>query len=144
VVVFEVQENSDVTFRLYDWNRVDAKTGQPRTLQVDRALACVDFGECAGGLVAPVVEATAPVECERLFHCRHFGLSRLHGESPFPVGAPDVPTVLVCIDGTGQLEHGGAAYATRKGDVFLLPAVIGTCTFRPSSAVSVLEIAIPE
>ena len=38
VVVFEVQENSDVTFRLYDWNHVDAKTGKPRALQVDRAL----------------------------------------------------------------------------------------------------------
>lgn len=34
-LVFEVQENSDVTFRLYDWDRIDAKTGQPRDLQVD-------------------------------------------------------------------------------------------------------------
>ena len=54
IVVFEVQENSDVTFRLYDWNHVDAKTGKPRALQVNQALACVDFGECAGGLLAPV------------------------------------------------------------------------------------------
>jgi mannose-6-phosphate isomerase len=43
VVVFEVQQNSDVTFRLYDWDHVDAKTGQPRALQVDQALACIDF-----------------------------------------------------------------------------------------------------
>ena len=43
VVVFEVQQNSDVTFRLYDWGHVDAKTGQPRPLQVDQALACIDF-----------------------------------------------------------------------------------------------------
>ena len=42
VVVFEVQENSDVTFRLYDWDRIDARTGQPRSLQVDQALACFD------------------------------------------------------------------------------------------------------
>jgi hypothetical protein len=35
--VFEVQQNSDVTFRLYDWGYVDAKTGQPRPLQVDQA-----------------------------------------------------------------------------------------------------------
>jgi mannose-6-phosphate isomerase len=38
VVVFEVQQNNDVTFRLYDWGHVDAKTGQPRALQIDRAL----------------------------------------------------------------------------------------------------------
>jgi mannose-6-phosphate isomerase len=144
IVVFEVQENSDVTFRLYDWNHVDAKTGKPRALQVDRALACIDFGECAGGLVAPVVEATEPVEREWLFRCEHFRLSRLRGESPFTVGASGVPSVLVCIEGAGQVEHGGAAYAIGKGDVVLLPAVVGACTFRPSSAVSVLELAIPE
>jgi hypothetical protein len=44
-VVFEVQQNSDVMFRPYDWNHVDAKTGQPRALQVDQALACIDFAE---------------------------------------------------------------------------------------------------
>ena len=37
VVVFEVQENSDVTFRLYDWDHIDAKTGEKRPLQVDQA-----------------------------------------------------------------------------------------------------------
>jgi len=144
IVVFEVQENSDVTFRLYDWNHVDAKTGKPRALQVDRALACIDFGGCAGGLVAPVVEATEPVERERLFRCEHFRLSRLRGQSPFTVGASGVPSVLVSVEGAGQVEHGGAAYALGKGDVFLLPAVLGACTFQPSSAVSVLEIEIPE
>ena len=47
LVVFEVQENSDVTFRLYDWDHVDAKTGQPRPLQVDQAMACIDFAQGA-------------------------------------------------------------------------------------------------
>jgi len=144
IVVFEVQENSDVTFRLYDWNHVDAKTGKPRALQVDQALACVDFAECAGGLVAPVVEATTPVDRERLFHCEHFRLSRLHGDAPFAVGTPGVPSVLVCIAGAGHVGHGGATYAVGKGEVFLLPAVTGTCTFRPCGTVSVLEIEIPE
>jgi mannose-6-phosphate isomerase len=144
IVVFEVQENSDVTFRLYDWNHVDAKTGKPRALQVDRALACIDFADCAGGLVAPVVEATEPVERERLFHCEQFWLSRLHGDSPFTVGPAGVPRVLVCIEGTGQVEHDGAQYAIRKGDVFLLPAVLGVCSVQPRGAVNLLEIEIPE
>src|SRR5580700_12207000 len=64
VVVFEIQQNSDVTFRLYDWGHVDPKTGQPRPLQLEQALACVDFGAGAGGLVAPVMEALTPVERE--------------------------------------------------------------------------------
>ena len=45
VVVFEVQENSDVTFRLYDWDRVDPKTGKPRPLQVEQAIACIDLSK---------------------------------------------------------------------------------------------------
>ncbi|MFZ0638716.1 MAG: type I phosphomannose isomerase catalytic subunit [Candidatus Acidiferrales bacterium] len=144
VVVFEVQENSDVTFRLYDWGHVDPKTGRPRALQVDQALACINFADGAAGLVAPVVEATAPVERERLFQCEHFWLWRLCGHSPFVVGAAGVPRVLICTEGAGQVEHGGATYAVGKGDVVLLPAVVGACAFRPNSAVNLLEIAIPE
>jgi mannose-6-phosphate isomerase len=144
IVVFEVQENSDVTFRLYDWNHVDVKTGKPRPLQVDQALASVDFAQCAGGLVAPVVESKTPVERERLFHCEHFWLSRLQAGVPFAVGKPDVPTVLVCIAGAGQIDHAGAPYPVRKGDVFLLPAVTGPCTFSPCGTASVLEIEIPQ
>jgi mannose-6-phosphate isomerase len=144
VVVFEVQQNSDVTFRLYDWGHVDAKTGKPRELQVDQALACVDFGGTAGGLVKPVVESAAPVERETLFDCAQFRLSRVRGQSPFVVGAAAVPRVLVCIEGTGQVEYAGAAYEAGKGDVVLLPAVLGACTFQPRGAVNVLEIEIPE
>jgi len=143
VVVFEVQQNSDVTFRLYDWDHVDVKTGQPRALQVDQALACIDFAAGSVGRVTPVVEATTPVERERLFDCEHFRLWRLRGRSAFTTGTAGVPCVLACIDGMGQIEHGGTTYAVGRGDVFLLPAVIGTCTFRPQSAVNLLEIALP-
>jgi mannose-6-phosphate isomerase len=144
VVVFEVQQNSDVTFRLYDWNHVDPKTGQARPLQVDQALACIDFGTCAGGLVTPLLEQTTPVRRERLFQCEPFRLWRIRGESRFTVGAAGVPRVLVCIEGEGQIEHCEAIYAAGKGDVFLLPAVLGACIFQPRGAVNVLEIEIPE
>ena len=102
VVVFEVQENSDTTFRLYDWGHVDAKTGEPRTLQVDQALACIDFTHGVVGPLEPVVVATMPVRRERLFQCEQFRLWRLRGASPFPVGATGEPRVLVCIAGAGR------------------------------------------
>jgi len=144
LVVFEIQQNSDVTFRLYDWDHIDPKTGKPRALQVDKAMACIDFSEGPVGRVTPVLEATTPVERERLFHCEHFWLWRLRGQSPFTVGAIDSPGVLVCVDGAGQVEHGSATYAVGKGEVFLLPAEIGKCVFRPRGAVNVLEISIPD
>jgi mannose-6-phosphate isomerase len=144
VVAFEVQENSDVTFRLYDWGHVDAKTGQPRALQVDKALACIDFAQVAVGPVFSELESAMPIMRERLFNCEHFRLWRLRGESSFMVGEAEKPRVLVCIAGSGQLEYDGANYAVGKGDVLLLPAVIGACDFRPHGAVNLLEIALPE
>ena len=80
IVVFEIQQNSDVTFRLYDWDHVDPKTGKPRPLQIDKAIACIDFAEGPVGRVTPVVETVTPVERERLFHCEHFWLWRLARE----------------------------------------------------------------
>jgi mannose-6-phosphate isomerase len=144
LVVFEIQQNSDVTFRLYDWDHIDPRTGKPRALQVDKAMACIDFSEGPVSLVAPVVEATTPVERERLFRCEHFWLWRLRGQLPFTVGEADLPRVLVCVEGEGQVEHGSATYAVGRGDVFLLPAVIGKCVFRPRGAVILLEILIPD
>ncbi len=144
LVVFEVQENSDVTFRLYDWDRVDPKTDKPRPLQVEQALACIDFEQVAIGPVTPVIEEEAPVKCERLFHCEHFSVWRHEGQSPFTVGAAGVPRLLVCIDGEGELEHSGADYPVGRGDVVLLPAEVGACTYRPRNAVNLLEVALPE
>jgi mannose-6-phosphate isomerase len=116
IVVFEVQQNSDVT--------------------------CIDFEGSAFGLVAPRVETTTPVERERIFDCEPFRLWRLLGQAPFPVGAAAEPRVVVCIAGSGQVEHGNTPYAVGKGDVWLLPAEAGVCTFRPSQEVTLLEIAI--
>jgi mannose-6-phosphate isomerase len=144
VVVFEVQENSDVTFRLYDWNHVDAKTGQPRPLQVDQAMACIDFAQGAIRPVAPLVDESKPVSRERLFDCEQFELWRFGGKSPFGVGAERTPRVLVCLAGDGQVEHKGANYAIGKGDVLLLPALVGACVCRPRGAISLLEISLPE
>ncbi len=145
VVVFEIQQNSDETFRLYDWGHVDQKTGKPRPLQVDRALASVDYAECDAGLVRPIVEDAAPLSREKLFDCDYFRLARLRGDSPFLVGAPGVPSVLVCIAGAGRVEGAEVQYSIGKGNVFLLPAVLGTCTCKPGdSGLSVLEISIPE
>ena len=144
VVVFEIQENSDVTFRLDDWGHIDPKTGRPRALQIDQALSAINMAQGEIAPVAPVVEETKPVERERLFDCDHFRLWRLRGQSPFAVGAAGAPRVLVCIEGTGRVEHGGQTYAVAKGDVLLLPAAVGVGAFRPSGAVTLLEVALPE
>ena len=144
IVAFEVQQNSDVTFRLYDWNHIDAKTGKPRALQIDQAIACIDFTQVEKAPVIPVLEEQNSVMRERLFQCEYFRLWRLIGKLPFTVGEKDTPRVLVCIDGEGKLEHNNSSYTLRKGDVWLLPAIVGSCFFCPIETVSLLEIALTE
>lgn len=143
VVVFEIQQNSDVTFRLYDWNHIDPKTGNPRQLQVDQALACTDFSEGAINPIMPIVEDVKPVLRERLLHCDYFIVWRLQGELQFKVGKLDAPHILVCIAGEGQLEYKDNFYAINKGDVILLPAIVGECFCHPNSTITLLEISIP-
>jgi mannose-6-phosphate isomerase len=144
LLVLEVQENSDVTFRLHDWDRVDPATGQPRSLQVDQALACIDFAQGVLAPVVPVVEAESPARRERLFDCEHFRLWRIQGELAFTVGAAGLPRVLICIAGAGEVDHDGASHPIGRGDVMLLPAMVGECTVRPRGPLSVLEVALPE
>jgi mannose-6-phosphate isomerase len=144
VMVFEVQENSDVTFRLYDWDHVDARTGEPRDLQIDQALACVDFDQGAIEPEVPSVETTAPVRREAYFDDPHFRLWRLTGSAPFEVGAEGAPRILVCIEGAGCVESGGADHPLARGGVILLPAALGVFRFRPEGSVTLLEIAVAE
>jgi mannose-6-phosphate isomerase len=141
VVAFEVQQNSDLTFRLYDWDRDDPRTGRTRALQVDQALACADFAAGPVVPVLPVADQGSPGE--QLFRCEQFGVRRFSGETRFSVGEQGMPRVLVCIGGEGDLEYDGQAFAVRAGEVVLLPAAVGACVFRPGGVASMLEVSLP-
>src|SRR5207248_5050252 len=73
VLMVEVQQTSDATFRLFDWNRRDAE-GRSRPLHVEQALACID---CNAGLITPVIANGYSSDGEvhqRLVECRYFTL----------------------------------------------------------------------
>lgn len=142
-VVFEIQENSDVTFRLFDWDRTDPKTGEPRALQLDDALACIDYNQVGICPIDPLPDPKNPDSKEQLFNCRYFIVCRTTTDLPFTVGKINEPTVLVCLDGKGKINFFENNYPMVKGDVFILPACIGECVYQPSETVTLLEIAIP-
>ncbi len=144
LVVFEIQQNSDVTYRLYDWDRIDEKTGKPRDLQVEEAIACIDFAQTSIGPVKPVVEKEGSVLREKVFDSDKFCLWRLTGKSVFTVGKAAAPRILVCIEGTGEVESEQEKYKLSKGEVMLLPAIAGVCNFLPQGEVTLLEIALPD
>lgn len=140
VAVFEVQQNSDVTFRLFDWDRVDASTGKPRELHIDKALQCIDYER---GPVGPVTPIRQDDGSELLFDTTHFKLWRHQSSTPFMVGARDEPRVVVGASGGGEITTAGHAYRLRQGDVFLLPAEVGEVQFTPSGLATVFDIGFP-
>jgi len=144
VIVFEVQENSDVTYRLYDWGRIDEKTGKPRDLQVEKALACIDFSKTAIGPAKPTFKPDGPEVLELLVEDEHFTVMRHAAYAPFTVGKENTPRVLVCIEGQGELGHQTENYPFNTGDVMLLPASVGACPLIPKNKIVVLEIILPD
>lgn len=141
-VVFEVQENSDVTFRLYDWDRKDPKTGKPRELQVENAMACIDYNQVEIGPIIPV-KSTEVKNAELLFDNEHFKLWRIESDTQVDVGFKDEPVILVCINGKGTMRYENKDYSISKGEVMLLPAIVGQFELHPNSEITVLQIAIP-
>lgn len=138
ILLFEVQQTSDITYRLYDWDRVDAKTGQPRQLHVDRGLACADF---AAGPCYPVdpERTNRPHRCERLVKCPYFTLHR-HGHADrFAVGATGECRVVVGVEGRGHLVWNDRGFPIGPGVVMLLPAAVGECAIAPQGPLTILE-----
>ena len=141
VLVFEVQENSDTTFRLFDWDHVDAKTGKPRPLQIEQALKAINFDQ---GAIRPQPDGVGAPTHEVLLDCGHFRVTRWPQAEDFAVGAPDDPRVLVCVMGRVNVVAGGEIVAMTRGDVVLIPAELGVASVRPTEHTILFEIAIPE
>ncbi len=145
LVLFEVQQTSDLTYRLYDWNRVDARTGLPRTLHLTESFHCIDF---TAGPRQPVVpsarQGTAHACRERLVSCDYFTLDRYTVYDRCRVGGSDQCRILVCLDGDGQLESTAQSYPLKRGDVYLLPAEVGMCGVLTSAQLTLLECGLPE
>jgi mannose-6-phosphate isomerase len=138
ILLFEVQQTSDITYRLYDWDRVDAKTGQPRELHIENGLSCSDF---AAGPCHPVRPATGD-RSERLVDCEYFALHHHSHHEAFNVGADGHCRVVVGVEGRGHIDWNGQCYPVRPGSVVMLPAAVGACALIPEGVITVLECAI--
>jgi mannose-6-phosphate isomerase len=66
LVIFEIQQNSDTTYRVFDWNRVDA-AGKPRQLHIEESLKCIDFEDFEPSLTAKNGAPIRPLARHALF-----------------------------------------------------------------------------
>lgn len=147
VLMAEVQQTSDATFRLFDWNRKDAE-GKSRTLHIREALACIDWSR---GPVEPVRANafTAPAEQVRggdrqpLVRCEYFELEYVQGKAPLPLGGEGRMQVLILLRGAARWQSHGHAERASAGEVWLLPAALPRTVWEPDDFFGGLLCTLP-
>jgi mannose-6-phosphate isomerase len=141
VVVYEVQQNSDTTYRLYDWGRVDAQTGKPRALHIADALRVV---RPYGGPGPAAGELFREEHCERTVYIRnpHFALEKLelHG-SLTDAFAGGFAAYSVVRGGGAVMKDGEVCFEVSLGDSFVSPAAAGPVQF--NGDMTVLKTYVP-
>lgn len=146
VVVAEVQTPSDVTYRVYDWDRVDPATGRPRELHLEQALQCISYD--AGPIVGEESQHVASVwtAVTSLIRCDSFVIERVRMvegvEQPIPY---EEMVIWIVLEGRGQLTCDGCPKPIpfKAGDTVLLPAALGNGQVKTLEICVWLEVSLP-
>jgi len=117
-VIVEIQENSDTTYRVFDWNRLD-EHGSPRQLHVGNSLRSIDFEDFEPALLAPEGEKLVAHD---LFHVDKWTINRPRAASP-----PGKFAIVVCLSG----EVACAGRVLTPGNFFLVPACLAERNLEP-------------
>lgn len=136
LVVAEIQQTSDITYRLYDFDRVDAQ-GKTRELHIDLALEAINYNK---------VDTYRPYNKEinqsnAIVDCPYFTTNFIPLDGAEAVTKTgNTFTVYMCVDGKFELEYDSVVYKYKKGDTVLVPAAM--TDFVLSGKASILEIYI--
>ncbi|WP_278036274.1 type I phosphomannose isomerase catalytic subunit [Flavobacterium nitratireducens] len=136
LVVAEIQQTSDITYRIYDFDRVDAQ-GNGRELHIDLALDAINYDK----VDTYKNYSKEPNKSNTVVDCPYFttNLIPLDGEVKVNKNG-ETFTVYMCVEGSFELDYNGMKYSYKKGDTVLIPAEIKA--FVLSGKASVLEIYI--
>jgi mannose-6-phosphate isomerase len=144
LVLCEIQENSDITYRVWDYNRVDAN-GKRRPLHVEKALAATNFGEQTGGKLAPCEVARGALRETFLAACRYFATERWDFSQRIgAVTSRDRFELFIILDGGGQFECGAERVEFRAAQTWLIPAALGAFQLEPHGPTSLLRTYVPD
>lgn len=135
LVVYEVQQSSDTTYRLYDWQRVGAD-GKPRALHIPEALEAINYQ--AGPVTPQVPQPGAVPDVERLVTCDKFRLDRWRTSRPLTLGGDDSCRVVTVVQGTVEVAGDGVAQPLVAGQTVLLPADLAPTQFCPLTPAQLL------
>jgi mannose-6-phosphate isomerase len=143
VVLAEIQQMSDATFRVHDWGRVGLD-GIPRQLHLSQAIESTNYETGPVDPVRPDVETVPGARRERLARCPYFALERWTlREEGATLGRKGGFTILLGLEGKAGVRHDGRSYGLKRGETLLLPASIGPCEVRPHGESTLLSCVVP-
>lgn len=140
LLVAEIQQASDTTYRIYDWSRV-GPDGKPRKLHIDEAIEAIDYQY--GPVTAQQPAAAGNPHAERLVACDQFVLDRWTVSGEERVGGDDRFHILAVIEGSLAIDGDPAAVPLERGGVALLPAGLGPVGVKASPRAIFLDAYLP-
>jgi mannose-6-phosphate isomerase len=143
LVLCEIQEHSDLTYRVFDYNRCDAR-GRMRELHIDKALAVMRFGAQACEKLQPVRLEHAGAKEDFFIACPYFATDKWAFQRPIArATSPERFELLIVLQGAGQIVWGNNQADYGPAQAWLLPAALGTYRLNPASYTSLLRTYVP-
>jgi len=139
-LILEVQQNSNTTYRVYDWNRVGTD-GRPREMHVEKALQVIDFNDTGDSICHPVIVSdNVRTICKSDF----FVLNELTIEGAMQLEANGQSFhVLFSAEGSIEIEYGdGQTEHVPTGTSILIPALLGAYAIKSKALLRVLHVSI--
>lgn len=141
ILLAEIQQTSDITYRIFDWNRVDDK-GNPRELHNELALDAIDFKHYDSYKTNYSVVSN---DLTPLVSSDYFVTGLLAFDKPLTRDyyAVDSFVILVCTEGEGDIVYNGQHTSLKMGETVLIPAEFEGIDLVPHEAMRVLEVYAP-
>lgn len=144
IVLAEIQQNSNTTYRLYDYNRRDAK-GNLRPLHIEKALKVIDFNTNSRKMRYDGIEyklspyGTAKIIAANPYYCVE--LFNISGEAQQDTFKRQFH-IYVCIDGKGEIKWANESIPLQKGETVLMPSSLGS--YSVSGDIKALKAFVPD
>ena len=142
ILLAEVQQSSDLTFRLHDWGRVGTD-GKPREIHVESSLDCTDYERGPMDAVVPQEHFSDGQSIEELVRCPYFGIERHTSSERVLIEPQNKFRIMMVLEGAGSYQSGDQAGKISKGSTVLIPASSADVEFVPEGQAVWLEIDQP-
>lgn len=142
IVLAEIQQTSDTTFRLFDWNRLGAD-GEPRALHIENALDCIDFQRGPVFPTATRIVQTPFGSVEDLVSCEHFQVRRFCLSEVYEPPPEGIMRIWILLSGSAIMKNENGERNLPTGRTILAAAASKQYSLCPQDNPQLLEVTLP-